>query len=180
MTLRGLVLADGAVIGSGGAIFSEGTLTLDQVKALRNNQADGDPTAFEGSGGAVFQRGGVVQVTSSLFTDNRALTDVGGALVVYFAEDGGTAPIVTIDDSRFEHNWAGINSGGAVYLVGTALIQTATFFSNTAATGGAITLDFGGEFTLRIPSSPPTQRPSIGAVASSSAAGRCQRTAAGW
>ena len=55
LLLRDLVLADGAVIGSGGAIYNEGDLTLDQV-ILRNNQADGDPAAFEGSGGAIFTR----------------------------------------------------------------------------------------------------------------------------
>jgi predicted outer membrane repeat protein len=147
LRLRSLALADGAVIGSGGAIYNEGELALEQV-TLRNNQADGDPAASAGSGGALFSRGGKVTVASSLFTDNRAVTDAGGALVAFFAGDG-SAPSVVIEDSQFANNSAAANSGGAVYLAGTALIQNSTFVSNTAATGGGLTLDWGGHFTLR-------------------------------
>jgi predicted outer membrane repeat protein len=148
LLLRNLVLVDGAVIGSGGAIYNEGALILDHV-ILRNNQADGDPVAFEGSGGAVVSFGGEVTVISSIFSGNRALADGGGAIMTYFAADG-SIPTVLISGSHFEGNWAGNNLGGAVALVGgTGVIENSAIISNTALTGGGLFFDHGGDFTLR-------------------------------
>ena len=148
LSLRSLALIDGAVVGSGGSIYNEGVLTLDQV-ALRNNQADGDATAFEGSGGAIISFGGELTVTSSLFSGNRALADGGGAIMTYFATDG-SAPTALISGSRFEENWAGNNLGGAVALLGgKGVIEDSTIISNTALTGGGLFFDYGSDFTLR-------------------------------
>lgn len=143
LTLRSLVLTGGAVTGSGGAIYSEGRLNLDQV-TLRNNQANGNPSAFEGSGGAIFSSG-IVEIVSSRLLANRAI-DMGGALAMY-APPAAIQPNLRIDDAHFEGNLSG-NGGGAAYLEGDVLIQASKFISNIAPAGGGLEFGPTGKFTL--------------------------------
>lgn len=144
LTLRALVLTDGAVTGSGGAIHNEGQVTLDQV-TLRNNRAEGDPLAGEGSGGAILSSG-AVEIVSSRLIANRAI-DMGGAIALITAMPDST-PSLRIDDAHFEDNVSG-NGGGAAYLEGNVLILASRFISNVAPAGGGLEFGPTGEYILR-------------------------------
>jgi len=98
LRLHALVLTGGAVTGSGGAIFNEGQVTLDQV-TLRNNHAEGDPLAWEGSGGAILSSG-ALEIVSSRLIANRAI-DMGGAIALFTAMPD-SPPSLSIDDAHFE------------------------------------------------------------------------------
>ena len=143
LRLHALVLTGGAVTGSGGAIFNEGQVTLDQV-TLRNNHAEGDPLAWEGSGGAILSSG-ALEIVSSRLIANRAI-DMGGAIALFTAMPD-SPPSLSIDDAHFEDNVSG-NGGGAAYLEGNVLIQASRIISNVAPAGGGLEFGPNGEFTL--------------------------------
>jgi len=93
----------------GGAIFSSGTLNM-------NNSTVANGTSYNGSGVAVFNYyGGILNITNSTFTGNV-----------------GTGP----------------SQGGAIYSLGTVTINDSTFTGNSAYQGGAIYNTSGSTVTL--------------------------------
>ncbi len=124
VSIRGVTLINGNVtrIEDGGAILNYGNLALEDVE-IRNSLAN--------RGGALFNNG-VVTITSSLFTQNIAITD-GGAI---FNNNGGT---VTVNLSTISSNNA--ENGGGIYntMTGTLEIVDTTLDANTATVaGGAV------------------------------------------
>ncbi|KZX17383.1 large cysteine-rich periplasmic protein OmcB precursor [Methanobrevibacter cuticularis] len=113
---------------SGGAIYNQNTGTLLTFIncTFNNNTGTGS-----GGGGAVYNTGANMSITSSNFTNNTAFR--GGA--VY-----NTGANMTINNSNFTNNT--FNSiGGAVYNTGANMSITSSNFTNNTvtSTGGAVT-----------------------------------------
>lgn len=113
---------------SGGGIFSQGHLILDQVVLYDNHAL---------YGGGVASSDGTLTIRNSLFTENWATSDGGG---IY---SSGT---LVVSGSRFIANTTGLDRngegglGGALYQIsGSAAISRSTFDGNRANVGGAIT-----------------------------------------
>lgn len=129
LTLSQLKLSNG-VASSGGAIYSSGTVTLNNC-VFENNEASA------GFGGAVRAEGGEVIITGGEFSGNKA--DVqGGAIYT------GAAVLVVQNGTIFDNNLA--VQGGAVFCtdmisVGSSVaaatptcsFSDAVFFSNNAS-----------------------------------------------
>jgi hypothetical protein len=109
----------------GGAIYNEGTVTVDACTFARNYA----PNA-EADGGAINNNGGVLTVSNSTFARNH--TDgVSGAI-----QNTGT---LTVSNSTFARNYASV--GGAIGSSGPVTITNCTFAGNRtvfAGTGDAI------------------------------------------
>jgi uncharacterized repeat protein (TIGR01451 family) len=143
LTLRNLTLRNGHAADYGGAIYLMGqdasrtfVLTIANV-TFANNVCDA--AGNDVGGGAIYALGGILNISNSVFTGNRAGN--GGAL-------GQIQARFTIADSVFTGNSTNAHvaaggNGGAIYIDGSNLgplvIQRSTFTSNTAANlGGAI------------------------------------------
>lgn len=101
-----------------------GNVTTDLVSF-----ADGDASGDPGSGGAIYNDGGTVQVYFGSFSHNNAAA-YGGAI---YSADG----LLNVFRATFIGNVA--TQGGAIVNHGTAAISGARFVANTAAGfGGAI------------------------------------------
>jgi predicted outer membrane repeat protein len=101
-----------------------GDVTTDLVSF-----ADGDASSDPGSGGAIYNDGGTVQVYFGSFSHNNAAA-YGGAI---YSADG----LLNVFRATFIDNVA--KQGGAIVNHGTAAISGARFVANTAAGfGGAI------------------------------------------
>jgi CSLREA domain-containing protein len=111
------------------AIGSNGVFTLSGLTV-----ADGLTT---GSGGGIFNDGGVVTVADTTFTNNRALVNGGG---IYSAIGSSTV----IAQGTFSDNTTD-GSGGSIYSLGELIINDSTFSNNQAdGSGGAIYLNVSG------------------------------------
>jgi hypothetical protein len=125
VTLSGLTLAAGYAPSDGGAVFSEGALSLDGVRMTRSRST--------GSGGAVFQRTGSLTINNSYFSGQHAGTG-GGAIATENAR-------LIINSSGFAEN-AASSSGGAILANGSSTeIRNSALFSNQAG-------DFGGAIAI--------------------------------
>ena len=130
LTLRNVALIGGYSPWTGGAIaVLKGRLTLFNV-TIRDSSA--------AVGGAIFNDGGEVEISNSLFLNNRAI-DLGS----WYSGGGGAifnSGALRIDSSVFSGNAA--TSGGAVYNSGAdarADIGNSRFASNTGTVmGGAL------------------------------------------
>ena len=137
MALDGLKIANGLVEGNGGGIYNEGNLHFKNT-TLDNNQANKinistpfGSVAREGHGGALHNEGGIVNITDSVFSNNRA-EDSGGAI----RTDLGS---ITISNSTLANNYAG-DKGGAIHnKEGKIDIDASAFLENESEDdGGAI------------------------------------------
>ena len=120
----------------GGGLWVDAVATTEVRRTdFLNNEARGDrgtgPTGNEGGGG-LFNNGGDVTVSDSLFSGNLAngAAGSGGGLLT---RDGD----VTVFDTRFERNAAARAGGGIEAVGGNVLVTDSTFFANVA--GGAVT-----------------------------------------
>jgi hypothetical protein len=109
------------------------TLAIDRLIIANANAT--------GNGGAIQNNGGVVNITNSVFNNNRA-TGIGGAII------NNNLGNISIATSTFNGNIAG--GGGAIYNTGNLSISNSTFSNNQAIGvfgGGALfntaTLDIG-------------------------------------
>ena len=123
--------ASGADYGSGGAIYAEGSLTV-------NNSSFEDSTAVL-NGGAIYVHGGdyandETNIVDSEFIDNQADAR-GGAISIYDSP-------MTVTNSLFEGNDSGF-MGGAIHAYGTLVVEdNSRFYDNYTETyGGAIYSD---------------------------------------
>jgi CSLREA domain-containing protein len=110
-TLDSLIFAHGNAP-TGGGIFNEGILTI-------NNSIFSDNRATGGNGGAIYNNSGTLTITGSTFSGNNHAETDGGALYI----NVGT---VTISNSTFSSNTA-LNAAGGVYNAGTLTINNSTF-----------------------------------------------------
>lgn len=160
LTLKNMAITSGTASGSsdaanGGAIESffeaanpayKPTLNIEDVTFSSNNAAvtsfsQGD--AYDYGGGAIYSRGGFVNISSSTFRDNNASNGAGGA--IHILQSG-----LMIADSSFTNNTAigrttKDSVGGAIYIDGLGgensrfSISGSTFEGNQAYnSGGAI------------------------------------------
>jgi len=167
LTLSGVTIEHGNPSSSssgsqnGGAIYSDGALTLNGDVTLSQNAAnngtarggaifsDTDQTVlsltgakFVGNtaedGGAIFFNSVQGSITNSTFTSNNASSGTGGAIEA----EGGN---LTVAGSIFTGNTSGY--GGAIdddtYTGYTLMLTNNSFVANTAAAGGALAYDWG-------------------------------------
>jgi predicted outer membrane repeat protein len=121
VNIQNLTITNGsAPTGDAGAIYNEGTLTLNN-STFTNNYA-------YSWGGAIYNEG-TLTVTGSTFTNNTSV--YGGAI-------GNDVCTLTINNSTFTNNKARWN-GGAIYNIGAMTVNGSTFTGNIAVNdGGAI------------------------------------------
>jgi len=148
--------------GEGGAIYSQGILTLTNITFDSNTAS---------RGGALSCMGGTIVVTNSTYVLNNALSDVGGdggaiyenchltILNSTFAantaahyggallSDNDINP-VEVTNSTFYANTALSGSGGGIANYGGLVIHNSTFSNNNASSGGAIRNGIGGVLSL--------------------------------
>ena len=142
VTLSRLTLADGNVSGDGGAIFSQGHLSLEAVQLINNHatgqgggvfQSGGSLTLSQshlagntagGNGGAVSTDRTPLRVQSSAFYDNGA-GGLGGALNA----NGASLELI---NSTLAGNQAGVSGGGAAVATPAARVINVTFVDNAA------------------------------------------------
>ena len=121
--------AGGATIdsGSGGGIFNEGTLTIDNCNITGN---------AAGLGGGVANRGSLT-ILNSTIANNISFSHGGGVGNLFV--DGGGGTTLRIDGSTIWNNTA-TQTGGGIYNVGSSatLITNTTISTNTAVSGGGI------------------------------------------
>ena len=115
---------------AGGAIFSNGTLSVGN-SVFASNEA----STTEGNGGAIFSTGHALQISSSIFTGNKARN--GGAVSAL-----RWMGILNINGTAFNNNSAS-SGGGAVFLFNgvQASITKSTFNSNVGHKAGAVYLE---------------------------------------
>ncbi|MDL2246175.1 hypothetical protein LJB96_01005 [Methanobrevibacter sp. OttesenSCG-928-K11] len=161
LTLRNLTIINGFVnqIGdeSGGAIYNEGNLTVENC-VLANNSATnfdwenmsfsfggaicniGGTTIIKDSyfsdniatgGGAIAVEGGILEIENSDFIDNSA-NYAGGAIA------NGETGTITVKNSRFRGNNAYLQGGVIALEGGELIIEESRFIHNEATEGGAI------------------------------------------
>jgi len=144
--------------GMGGAINNAGTLSMSQCSIL-NNAAGGGLSAVSGRGGGLFNSG-TATITNSTFAGNTAhggnvLGGQGGAIY------NDVSSSLTITGSTIDQNFAtdeadkGSAGGGAIYNLGTAIVNNSTITRNRQAAGmlpsdlgGGIVIVPGGSCTL--------------------------------
>lgn len=137
--------------GQGGAIYSQGSLTLDSV-VLNNNIGDLGGSIFStgiltinnttfsknladgvNGGGAIYSRG-PLNITNSTFNNNRSSGSGSSGADITIAPNA----VANISNSTFANNSASGN-GGAIYnWGGTATLINNTFARNTASNGSSI------------------------------------------
>ena len=142
LNLNNLTIAN-ATDFSGGAIFSEGTLTVTnsafsdnsggaivsgETVSVTNSTFSGNSA---GNGGGAIYNGcyGKLNVTGSTFSDNSA-SGGGGAIV------NGCKGTLNVTNSTFSGNSASGGGGGAILNDSTLTVTNSTFSDNSAASGG--------------------------------------------
>jgi uncharacterized repeat protein (TIGR01451 family) len=128
VTLTGLTFANGKSNRDGGAIYNNGTLTV-QNSTFSGNSAD------DGGGIANW---GTLTVQNSTFSGNSA--DDGGGIANW-----GT---LTVQNSTFSGNSAAFGGGG-IANQGALTVQNSTFSGNSADWGGGIDNLSGGTLTVQ-------------------------------
>ena len=118
VTIFGLSLQNGESTDYGGAIYNEGTLTIN------NSSLSGNHTTS--SGGAINNNFGTLTINNSSLSGNIA-DAYSGAIRNY--------DTVTVNNSTISGNSAG-NSGGAMYNAGTLTVNNSTISGNSAVNGG--------------------------------------------
>ncbi|MBE2272335.1 MAG: hypothetical protein IAE80_29135, partial [Anaerolinea sp.] len=120
VTLNRLTVTNGTA-DSGGGIFSNGALTII------NSTLSANTSLFDGGGGGIFNNGGTLTVTNSIFSGNHASgSDAanGGGIN---NNNGGT---LTVSNTTFSGNTAG-SSGGGIWNNSTASITNSVFSGNS-------------------------------------------------
>src|SRR5262245_155935 len=140
LTLQSLTLQNGLALGSdvsaqGGAIYSQGTLSLDTVTLLNSTaQGSAGTTGAPGApgstgtaawGGAIYVAAGSLTLNNSTLASDAAVGGAGGA--------GGAGDQATIGGPG---GAGGSSQGGAIYLAAGTLTLTNATVSNDSAQGG--------------------------------------------
>lgn len=106
----------------GGAIFNEGTLTL--------NRSTLDTNTSSAAGGAIYSLTGSVALLQCTLAGNQSTTDRGGAIAVRNA--------LTVTHCTISGNSAAIDSGGIRQDVGTLTLENSIVGGNTAGSAADI------------------------------------------
>ncbi|MBK8821796.1 MAG: S-layer homology domain-containing protein [Anaerolineales bacterium] len=125
LSITNSVFSNNIADNNGGHIHNSGTGTV----FIENTTISGDAAIRSDAGGAVFNDGGTVTVTSSTIQDN--YTNNAGA---GFYNDG----TITIINSTITGNHATGNIGGGIYNANTTHIYNSTLSGNAGTTGDNI------------------------------------------
>ncbi len=136
--VQNLTIADGAIVGSGGAIHNNGG-TLTVTNCIFSGNSATPPGGGLGQGGAIFFADGTLSVTGSTFSGNSA-PDRGSAIGTQISNFADT---MTVTNCTFTGNGAnGGAGGGAIYLdAGTLTVTDSTFSDNSngaISSGGSL------------------------------------------
>ncbi len=147
VTISGLTLRDGAVVGkNGGALYNSGTLVLTNTTWISNTASITNLATGGGGGGAIANLG-VITISHSAFLSNTVDAYGGGGGGVY---NDGQAWVL---ESYFENNSSTdyYGYGGAIHNAenGTILIERSHFFANWARNSGGALNNFDGELIIR-------------------------------
>lgn len=158
VVLRDVILLDG-FSATGGAIYNEGNLTLDDVWIFNNtadfgggiyNDIEGDLTilstrieanvATSGDGGGIYNRGGIIANENSWLHQNEAKNFGGG---IYNDEYGNISLAnVTISGSV-------ASSGGGIYnMMGSVFLNLSTIHYSTVDAAGGGLMNVQGDLTI--------------------------------
>ncbi|TWT36616.1 tRNA(Glu)-specific nuclease WapA precursor [Posidoniimonas corsicana] len=143
VSVSGVTIADGYVIGDGGGIVNRGNLTLDRV-VLRDNRAEESSGSSGGKGGALHNYLGALNVIDSVIEGSKARLGAG-----FWLDMGhSNTQEVVITGSTFVNNEGVDLRDGTDYTVGgglvaqnsksRVLVSNSTFVGNTARYGGAL------------------------------------------
>ena len=120
---------------SGGAIWNDGTLTLDRVTLDLNDASDG---------GALYNRGNAT-ITDSTVSNNTTTSNAGG---IWTSGAGNTLDLTNVTISGNST----VGNGGGLYNAKDATLTNVTVTNNTASTGAGIH-ETGGAATTNITNS---------------------------
>jgi hypothetical protein len=161
LTLRHVTLKGGSAAVDGGAVFSVGTLTIENSVITGNKAVN--------SGGGVACEDGTCTLTEVVLTKNKAVENDGGALEVFpagtatllrvtmsknsagdtgGAMDSDNGVTVSITDSTVSGNKSKNEGGGLDPSVGTVTVTNTTISGNRSAKGGGIQLESAGVLVL--------------------------------
>jgi fibronectin-binding autotransporter adhesin len=132
LTLSGVTIANGRVMGTGGGVSNAGTLTV-------TDSTFADNTSYTSQGGGIYNHStGVLSVEDSTFSANGA--SFGGGI-----RNNGT---LDVKNSTFSGNSAAV-SGGGISSYGLLNVTNSTFSGNTAASeGGGIKNESGTLYVI--------------------------------
>lgn len=161
LSLKNVTLIGGEVGQfSGGALFNQGTLVLDNV-ILSGNKAK--------NGGAIYNENGSIIINDSIMNANHAALNGGGILnsganaIIELSNSelkgnstsgygGGISNqsgSVQINHSTLHHNQASYMGGGVINLYGKMLVDASTLSGNTATlVGGGLANLYGESFQV--------------------------------
>lgn len=134
LTLQAVTLRGGVSSATGGAIYSLGTLTVNN-SILSDNHAD---TPYAGSGGAIYNNGGTLTVNNSTISGNSAAARGGG-----IANFGAA----TVNNSTISGNNT-FNGGGIYTALDTLTVNNSTITGNSATNAGGGIANYNGSLTL--------------------------------
>lgn len=129
----------------GGAVYSANKLTITN-SVVENNSASND-------GAGIYNKGGTLIISNTTFSTNKTAPSGvhrGGAI---YSDNTGT---LEVTNSTFVDNEAHsfLGEGGAIYIAGTGSVTNSTFYGNStigaapASFGGAICIASGGALTM--------------------------------
>ncbi|MBI5459884.1 hypothetical protein [Methanobacterium sp.] len=130
VTICNLTITNGYTTGSGGAIYNQGTLTLENC-SFTNNTANCQ-SSLEG-GGAVYNYQSTLRVVNCSFINDRTLGiyHYGGAI-------GSFLGTLDVTGCTFEGNVAEDRGGAISNFQGTSNISNSTFLGNYGSSDSAI------------------------------------------
>ncbi len=134
VTMRDVVIRDGAGAPQGGGVLNFGTLTLEQVTVTDNAEVSAGPPNFEFGGGGIYNgAGATLNLVDSTVSDNVATNQPGGGVYGFF---GST---INVSGSTISGNVSGDVAGGFRTL-GNIDVVNSTISGNTSTAwhGGGI------------------------------------------
>ncbi len=128
VTLTGLTIQDGNVVGNGGGIYNKGYLRLEDSQVVDNSAING--------GGLYIESGSVVLTDTQVI--NNSADDEGGGLVV-----GQSSVVLNMVGGEIRDNSADRVGGGLVVYTGTAILSGTLVSDNLAEYGGGLYVNVG-------------------------------------
>jgi hypothetical protein len=160
LTLTGLTLTHGSLLGNGGGIDNLGGTVSVTNSRITDNVATGSIANDQGFGGGVFNTDvgsgpGILTLTSTLVSGNRA-SNGGGVSSISFQ----ATTQATLTNTIVENNVATSGGAGGVQNCGSLTTSGSSIRNNTAVQGGGLTNrgnpPSGPSGTARLISSPVT------------------------
>ena len=127
--------------GLGGAVYN--AYLIDDCTFTDNSASNIAGAIYIGK--ETYSRKGSL-ITNSRFTNNYA--NYSGAIYLRIDEGGLYDVSINVTSCNFSNNHANI-SGGAMYMAGKILIENSEFYDNSGKYGGAIYMEYKGDYIVR-------------------------------